>query len=154
MRVTARVVYNLSKRLPFQYVSLVAGLGLAVGAAVSAGALQSNESLGADANKPEPPPNILAEARPPDSNVATVIFYIVDSQFSASQMADAASQDEMLALEASIQLPRVTRIFFVAGSPDDQSKIDAQLSFISWDLWQSGTNLSVIDLRRRSKGEA
>jgi hypothetical protein len=144
MNLTVATVSTTWKRLKLQYVSLACGLGLAVAAAISAGALdQDRSSPLVTGSQP------ISSSSPGTSRHAepgSVIAYIVDSQEQAASIERDANQDALLVVSSGSPLSNVTRYYFDSASPD----VDKRVSDLSWDLWASGINSSfeVVDLRQ------
>jgi hypothetical protein len=144
MNLTVATVSTTWKRLKLQYVSLACGLGLAVAAAVSAGALDQDRSAPPESSSQPVSSSPPVTARLPEPGI--VIAYIVDSQEQVASIEETASQEALAAASNGLPLPNATRYYFDSASPE----VDQRVSDLSWDLWASGinSNFEVVDLRQ------
>jgi hypothetical protein len=143
------------KRVNVQYITLAAGLTLAVAVAAGAGAFDRTASR-APAAAGASQASTLSTTSGSFSrtsyaaSVPQTLVYIVDSQAQADAIAQTAAQEVSRIADFGLPLPNVSRYFFLADSPEAYDEAQQRISMLSWDLWESGIDggFSVLDVRQ------
>jgi hypothetical protein len=144
------------KRIKIQYVTLAAGLALAMSVAAAAGAFDRGAAKTPAASVSSQESTLGTNRGTDSSTVSTpvpqTIVYIVDSQLEADAIETAAVQEALLVVNSGQPWPNIQRVFLVADNPAAYEDAQQHISQMSWDFWTGGTlgSLTIFDLHEAS----
>jgi hypothetical protein len=152
MNVTAaqKRIRSFRHRITLQQFTLIAGLALAVGAAISLGGLR-NESSSIPARATAPTADFALPKSIEDS-VATarhgtneLVYYLVSTPEQAVKAQEIETWISDGLVDAPLRESRSVHVRLVT-TPEEERAINDFLSFVSWDVSEN-TVLKIVDLR-------